>query len=374
MISRGPVHRAEFSFLFRGARRSTPMMAADRSARCIRAILFLVVSLSLPSLAAPATLEESAKELARKIGEALPVREDVSCEIRNLSSLQPAEVARIEQSLRAELQERGVRFSAGGGAPIAVVVTLSENFKDLVWTGEIRQGDNLHVVMTTAAHSSETRPFSDAMSVTIHKDKFWEGPEHILDALEVAGMGGEPWIVLLLPDKLLVQEPSGRLEIYFPPAAGRDPVGKLVQEENGKAIVFLIPPRMCSTDLNMRRLIACLPLDENETARASSIPFLIDPAPAGPTPPGKGIGLAIGPICRGDAKLALVTGGTDDTQSDSLQVYLVESSGPVAVSSEVEFPGPILDLHSAALGPRAVVRNLTTGNYEAYRLSISCGQ
>jgi hypothetical protein len=273
----------------------------------------------------------------------------------------------------AALQERGVRFSPSGGA-IAVVVTLSENFKGLVWTGEIRQGENVHVTLTTGAESSETRPLSEAMSVTIHRDKFWEGREHILDALEVAGIGGEPWVVLLLWDKLLVQEPSGRIEITFPPPANRDPVGKLGQGENGKAILFLIPPRMCSTDENMRRLIACLPMEGNEATPASSIPFLIDSAPPGPMPSGKGIGLAIGPICTGDEKLALVTDGSDQMQTDSLQVFRIGSGGPVAVSSELEFAGPILELHSAALGPRAVVRNLTTGNYEAYRLSISCGQ
>ena len=112
MISCSLGRRAEFYFVFREARRSTPMMAADRSTRSFRAILFLFVSLGLPSLARPATLEDSAKELARKIAAALPAQENVSCEIRNLSSLQPGEAARIEQSLKAELQERGIRLTS----------------------------------------------------------------------------------------------------------------------------------------------------------------------------------------------------------------------------------------------------------------------
>src|SRR5579864_7822019 len=98
MISGRLGRRGEFHFMFREARRSTPMMAADRSTLSCRAILFLFVSLGLPSLARPATLEDSAKELAREIAVALPPQENVSYEIRNISSLQPGEVARIEQS------------------------------------------------------------------------------------------------------------------------------------------------------------------------------------------------------------------------------------------------------------------------------------
>jgi len=372
MISCRPGCRAEFFFEFREARRSTPMMAADRSTLSCRAVLFLFVLIGLPPMAGSATLEDSAKEFAQKIAAALPAQENVSCEIRNLSSLKSGEAARIEQALKAELQERGFRLTSSG-ATINVVVTLSENFKNLVWTGEIHQGDTSHVILTTVARSSENRAFSTAMPVTIHSEKFWEGPEHILDAGEIAGIGGQPGLILLLPDRLLVVEPTGRVEINFPPAASRDPKGKLGLGENGNTIIFSLPSRVCSVDLDMRRLIECLPTDEAGAAPVSSIPLMIDLASPGPAPPGKGIQLVIGPVCGG-ANQFLATGGRDYTQTDSLQVFRMESGGPVAASSEFEFPGPIMDLHSAVGAQRAVVRNLTTGNYEAYRLSFSCGQ
>ncbi len=179
MISRSIGHRVKFFFVIRDARRSTPMMASDRSIRSCRTIIFLYVLIGMPAVASSTTLEDSAKEFAQKIAAALPARENVSCEIRNVSSLQSGEVARIEQALKSELQERGVRLTASGDAAITVVVTLSENFKDLFWTSEIHQGDNLHVVLTAVARSLENRAFSNAMPVTIHGEKFWEGPEHI---------------------------------------------------------------------------------------------------------------------------------------------------------------------------------------------------
>ena len=131
MISRSLGHRGEFFFVFRETKRNTPMMAADRSTLSCRAILFLFVLIALPAAAASATLEDSAKELARKIAAALPAGENVSCEVRNISSLQSRDVARVEQALKAELQERGVRLTSSGAA-ITAVVTLSQNFESLV--------------------------------------------------------------------------------------------------------------------------------------------------------------------------------------------------------------------------------------------------
>jgi hypothetical protein len=40
----------------------------------------------------------------------------------------------------------------------------------------------------------------------------------------------------------------------------------------------------------------------------------------------------------------------------------------------VNFPGPVLAIHEAQndASTTIIVRNVQTGNYEAYRLSISC--
>src|SRR5882672_2857923 len=198
IISDSLGRRAKYIFVFREARRNTPMMAANRLSLSSRAILFLLVLIGTPSAARSSILEDSAKELARKIAAALPAQENVSCEIRNISSLQPDEVAEIEKAFKTELQDRGVRLSSSSGGAIRVAITLSENFRDFVWTGEIHKADTSQVILIAAERPSENRAFSSAMSMTIHSEKFWKGPEHILDASEVVGIGGKPWIALLL--------------------------------------------------------------------------------------------------------------------------------------------------------------------------------
>jgi hypothetical protein len=377
MISSRLGRRAEFYFAFREARRSTPMMAADRSTLSFRAILFLVVSLGLPTLARPGTLEDSAKELAEKIAAALPAQENVSCEIRNLSSLQPGEAARIEQSLKAELQERGVRLT-NSGAEITVVVTLSENYKDLVWTGEIHKGDYSQVVLVPADRSSENHAFSKAMPVTIRSEKFWEGPERILDAGEVSNGAGKSWLVLLLPDGLRIQDKqtgsASTLEITSVQSASRDPWGNLNFDPVGITIAFFLSPRVCSVNLETPDLNGCPPGEGSAGGSLPSrFPMMFDLSPPGPSPPGKGTVIEMRPVCGG-ANQFFATGARDYTQTDSVQVFQTESTGAIAVSAELDFPGPITALHAVSDAPRAVVRNLATGNYEAYRLFFSCAQ
>jgi len=378
MISDSLGTRAVSFSLFRGAKRGTPTMAPDRFTLSLRAVLFLFVFIGIPSIVCSSTLEDSAKELAQKIAAALPAGENVSCEVRNLSSLKPGEAARIEQALDVELQERGVGLSATGATATVVVVTLSENFKSLVWTGEIHRGDTTQVVLIAAQRLSENRASSNAMPVTVRSEKFWEGPERILDAGEISNGAGKSWLVLLLPDGLAIEDEqtgsANKLEIASNQSASRDPWGNLNFGLIGNTIGFFLAPRACTVNLETPNLNGCLPAEGSTGGPvANQFPVMFDIAPPGPPPPGKGTEVEMKSVCAGASQF-LATGARDYTQTDSLQVFQMESNGPVAVSGEVDFPGPITALHAGSNPPRAVVRNLTTGNYEAYQLSFSCGQ
>jgi hypothetical protein len=380
MISRSLARREAFLFLFREAGRSKPMMAADRSTRSIHALLFLIFSFGLPNLAAAATLEDSAKEFAQRIAAALPGRENVTCEIRNQSSLRTDETARVEQTLKAELADRGVRLTSSGAA-ISVVVTLSENFKDYVWTGEIRQGETSRVVLITAKRSQENRILPSSMPVAIRSEKFWEGPERILDAGEVSDGVGKSWVVLLLTHGVRILDRqtgfANTIEITPNQSASRDPEGFLKVSRSGATVGFFFLTRVCSASLETLDLIGCSPTQgSNGGVIVGMIPILGDAAPPGPPQPGKGTEVIMTSVCNGSRQF-LATGAGDYSRTDSLQVFQMESDRAVAISAELNFPGPITALHAGITvqdAPSAVVRNLTTGNYEAYRLSISCGQ
>lgn len=68
---------------------------------------------------------------------------------------------------------------------------------------------------------------------------------------------------------------------------------------------------------------------------------------------------------------ALATGSGDYTQPDWVQAFSLKPPG-LAISNKLDFPGPVLALRGGSGLSRAIVRNLKTGNYEAYNLS--CGK
>ncbi len=80
----------------------------------------------------------------------------------------------------------------------------------------------------------------------------------------------------------------------------------------------------------------------------------------------------------------LVTGKGDWTTSDAIQAIDLKDRRARSVSAAMEFPGPVVALHTpatrtadnAAANARAVAvaRNLQTGRYEAYQLSITCSR
>ncbi len=71
----------------------------------------------------------------------------------------------------------------------------------------------------------------------------------------------------------------------------------------------------------------------------------------------------------------LATSGGEET-GDSIRAYEFPDRDPAAVSSQVDFDGPIIALWTEARGDTAVVvsRNTDTGSYEAFRLAMACGQ
>ena len=77
----------------------------------------------------------------------------------------------------------------------------------------------------------------------------------------------------------------------------------------------------------------------------------------------------------GAGSQVLATGPGDQAQ-DSIRTYEFPDRDPVAVSAALDFPGPISALWTETRADTAIAiaRDRDTGNYEAFRLSLSCGQ
>jgi hypothetical protein len=75
----------------------------------------------------------------------------------------------------------------------------------------------------------------------------------------------------------------------------------------------------------------------------------------------------------------LVTGKGDWTTPDSVQALEVDGDQLREMTPAIDFPGPVVGLHLSGSSPQsktdgamAIVRNLFTGRYEVYVLTINC--
>ena len=83
---------------------------------------------------------------------------------------------------------------------------------------------------------------------------------------------------------------------------------------------------------------------------------------------------AVRTTCGAGAQVLATTAG--DQAQDSIRAYEFPDRDPVAVSTAVDFPGPVSALWTESRGDSAIAiaRNRDTGSYEAFRLSLGCGQ
>jgi hypothetical protein len=364
MISRRVGQRVGLIFMLRVAGHSTPMTGIHRSSLSYRTVLVLLVLLGTPIAVRSDTLEDSARELARKIVAALTAQNEVSVEVRNLSSLTPEDLARIDETLKAELHTRDISTSVKGGAAVSLVVTLSENLSGLVWIAEIHEGDGSRVLLSAVPYATARLSHGEALPVVLRGERFWEGPERVIDATTVAALNGEQQLALLLPNALIIRntlkDSETRIEIplIISMPTLREPTGTLSQ--HGNILEADHDPRICTISVDTKVLLEC------HNVRGESFSMLPR-------------GISGGQIGRvqadcGGRSLWLVTGTGDDTQPDTIQVLESRDRRSIKASNQLNLPGPVLALHDASDGPTAtaIVRNLSTRNYEAYRLSISC--
>jgi hypothetical protein len=227
-----------------------------------------------------------------------------------------------------------------------------------VWSAEIRQGDVSRVVFLTLPKSPEDQIAPRTKSLALHGEKFWEGPERILDAAVARIADGDQRLVLLVPEGLLVRKFDGGSTIKIPldssQTSARDPDGTILRLDS---LSVLLEPNLCTAELDPPAVRECHPSPK---------------LPGVPAIPSHGQVTRIRTMC-GAGDQILASGAGDYSQPDTVQAFEEQSGTFVAVSEELNFPGPV-SLHNAPniLNPTAVVRNLHTGNYEAYRLSISC--
>jgi hypothetical protein len=317
------------------------------------------------------TWEEAVRSLVPRVTAHLAANETAHVTSRNLSSLGPADATKVQVTVERALHKR-VR----NPAPVDVSLTISENVHGYLLVAEIRKD-----VEMASFRMEVPRELPRA---AIAKILLWEQDAPILD-------------VLVIDDQMLILDINGvtrydhrsRVEgLQIPSALPRDARGKL--EVANESLTMEVPGSTCRGTWKPLAL-TCESGGEFSSARntletTGSPPYFsrvrvgetdvvaetdgrthLYDASHKPVATVDEWGSDLAAACLSTRILA--TGAGDRESRDSLALYEIANRAPVRVSDPVEFPGPVTALSSSL----AIARNLSTGRYEAYSLTVDYG-
>jgi hypothetical protein len=399
-------------------------MTRNRTRPC--AFIALSLILSLPAMAQwAAPIAQLAREIAALSGPGT-----VTLTVHNISSLTADNIPLIKHDLQNDLRSAGVRVVADNAAA-DIKLTLSENAQGYVWVAEVRQGNETKVAMVTAPRLQAAAPALNGPLAAIRKHLLWSQDSPILDIALVPAGAEQHMVVLDAANVSLYRMTGGRWTpaqqsaIPRTHAWPRDMQGRLVLARDHLFDAYL-PGLVCASaaapplGVNCRAGDDPWPLAGTQTALfsasrnfftgevrpaigklASVPPFYSAAAIPRPTytlwvfarTDGSahlmdgvndvsvrardwGSDLAAVKSSCGAQTQLLVTGVGDGETPDVVRAFEIADREPVEVSRPVEFEGPVTSLWTSWDGNSvvAIVRNLKTGQYDAFELAITCGQ
>lgn len=392
----------------------------------LSALIALLFFLCLPTAA---QWTEPTAQLARDIA-AITGPGTVTLTVHNISSLTADYIPVIKRDLQNDLRSAGVRVVPANAAA-DIKLTLSENAQGYVWVAEVHQANETKVAIVTAPRSQTAAAALNGPLVAIRKTPLWSQDSPILDIAQVQA-GAEPHMIVLDPAAILLYKmtagrwtPEQQFAIPHVRAWPRDIRGRLVLARDHLFDAYL-PGVVCASTAKPPLTVNCRPGDDSwpiagaQTAlfgasrnfftgvvtptigKATSVPAFYSAAGI-PRPTYtlwafaradgsvhlmdgvNDVGIrardwgsdlaAVKSSCSAQTQL-LVTGTGDGESADVVRAFEIGDREPVEVSSPVELTGPVTALwtSSDARSATAVVRNLKTGNYDAFELAITCGQ
>jgi hypothetical protein len=371
-------------------------------------------------------------ELALKISAATGPG-TVSLEVVNRSSLSKKDLDEIGRGLRAQLEAAGLRTVKPEQAAASIAVSLSENLQSYVWIAEIHQGaGEFSLVMVSTPRGDAPIFGAQPAPLSIRRIPLWAQEQRILDIAVLEESTAPSHIAVLDPEKVALYrfaDGHWRQEQALPIAHARswprDMRGRMLLRQDHLLDVYL-PGVFCQSSGNSPLSLNCR--DSDDPWPLSSLVALggffaptrnfftgvLSPGIGKQTSTVKFYSAA--PVPRPNYTLWVLAGvdgqvhmldglsdqtarldwGSDlasikttcgsgwqvlathagDNTADAVTAYEFPDRDPVAVSEPLEFSGGVTALWTEAKGNTtvAISRNAETGNYEAFRLAMACGQ
>jgi hypothetical protein len=321
----------------------------------------------------PPPWEDAAKTLAGKIASAAGSQRLIILEMRNISSFRAGDAAKVREELESQLAQHHIRVvtedSAAADSAAPVQFTLSEGAEGFIWVAETGRGEGRQVAIVSVVRTAGNPADKAQGSLQLDEKLIWKQPAKFLDfEFLTPPAGSDPSLVILEPDQLaFYRSVNTQWEmiqtIPIPRSAPwpRDLQGRI----DLSAKQAFLPGVECSGNFDAPRSVQCVAGNPEEG-------FLLRGRTEIPGHEGS-VAAELVSTC-GEGRVAIGTGDSDWTQPDRIQGYVVSSGDAVAAGSPIQTDGPVMALwpEGTESAARAIVYNLTTGNYEGYIVTATC--
>ena len=360
--------------------------------------------IALPCLMYASSLEDAARDLARRVNDSLGPRETVALYTRSLDP--GGESAVLERTLNRTLSAR-----LRPPASTSLTVTVSGNMRGPLLVAELVRGEEASVFLAPY-DEAPAAPRTAQSALTLEARLVWEQREPILDLM----LAGEHMIVLE-PGRIAIytrQEDVWKLrQAASPPPGGpapRDLRGRLVIED--KLVRAWLPNALCTFSLESDLALRCdsrtgdWPILGGTALRlpASLAPqrnyFIAPPLPPFFTAAAWNdrwiVATTAGPVqiadSNGQVAATLGNWGTEiaaidapcgssryllaERQTNSLEALTIDRDNRAApAAAPVALDGRLAALWPSESGSAtAIIQSSTQSTYAAYRVTLSCGR
>lgn len=261
-----------------------------------------------------------------------------------------------QQIVQNEFDKRHLTLTQDPGATL-LRIGLAETPTQMVLSAAVHTGEKDEVRLVTLPRVNFRRINLPVVPVRIEKQLLYETSSQILDAASLWN-GGESGLVVL-------NYQGGELSVVRLDGAGT------LKQTVSFAAVAIHASRDLRAELTLRAEDASITLPGKSCQFTWAGPLELKCRSANSAWRN---GTVLMPSCdAGGWKLQ--ADGTDWTTSDLLQLLPVESLRKGSAGLFSDFPGPILSINGEQNPASALVvtRNLRTGNYEVYRVTLVCG-
>jgi hypothetical protein len=364
------------------------------------------------------SFEEAGRALARKVWTSAHGA-TVSCEFRNLATLRRAEFTSFSAAFQQELQQRGAKIVAAD-ATVKLAVSVTQDPAEYLAVVQIQQAGNNETVMESIGPVDGPAAPEPAFSLTLHREFLFSQDRPILDVVLDDGKHAEALEAQTVSYYELQSDqwvPTGSERLPTHRAAERGDRGFIFQGIDSKTAYLsdevctlsllsgtkvwecdrntgqmpvraVAPEAMAGKKIGAWISAAQLEMDGKTrilvTGEDGLARLYEDAAEPVALFPNWGSEIASVYSGCGSGWQLLVTGNGDWTKPDEIQAIDIQERRAQSVSDPMEFPGPVVVLHTPGrrTGTNAVAngeavavdRNLQSGRYEAYLLSISCSK